>query len=194
MSTDPRDRVVVTPLGAIAAATFLPASDGVPVGTMIHWAGQEEAGPDPDRWLIAAGQHELKADYADLFAVVGTLWGTPADPAYFAIPSVRGEVIVSAGAPPSGLQVLPGDRGGTQNVVLTTDQMPAHRHLGTVTTGAGGTTGPTDGVPPHNSTPAAGQPWQTGLTGGASGTEGLATAHENMPPFVVMTAYIKARP
>lgn len=177
------------PLATLPAATFTPPSrgGGVPVGMVMHFAGGSVASAAlsaEDVWLPVDGGEPLKADYPELFAVLGTVWGVSADPTRFVLPPLRGRFVIGPNS--AGPTLLVATTGGVHEHTLTVNEIPAHRHTGTVTTAGGGTTGPTDAVPPHNSTPAAGQPWQSSVVGG-----GLA--HNNMPPYVVLAPFIRAR-
>jgi Phage Tail Collar Domain len=49
--------------------------DNTPVGTIVTYGGQEP----PPGYLPCDGSTPLRTDYAELFATVGTLWGTTAD-------------------------------------------------------------------------------------------------------------------
>lgn len=57
----------------------------VPVGALFDWPTETV----PDGWLERNGASLVRADYADLFAVIGTMYGT-ADATHFNLPDDRG--------------------------------------------------------------------------------------------------------
>ena len=56
-------------------------------GMMVMWPG----GTAPTGWLLCQGQSLLVADYPNLFAIVGTAYGS-ADASHFNLPDMRGRV------------------------------------------------------------------------------------------------------
>ena len=61
----------------------------VPVGTIISFAGTTY----PTGWLECNGSDILRADYADLFKVVGDTFDSDDDSTTFTLPDLRGEFI-----------------------------------------------------------------------------------------------------
>jgi hypothetical protein len=61
---------------------------GVPVGTIVAYGGLDAN--VPDGWLLCNGQELFRRDYAELFAVIGTLWGDGNSVATFNLPDLRG--------------------------------------------------------------------------------------------------------
>ena len=110
-----------------------------PAGTVNTYAGSTA----PTGWLLCDGRSEgiLRATYADLFAVVGTTYGSGDGSTTFNLPDMRGRV-------PAGLDNMGGTAvgrltntvltasntlgatGGTQTHTLTSAQsgLPAHGH------------------------------------------------------------------
>lgn len=75
----------------------------------------------PSGYAICNGQDLLKSAYPQLFAIVGTTFGTPANPLFFRIPDLRGQFI-------RGLDL---GRGVDLSRTLGTDQVDtftAHNH------------------------------------------------------------------
>lgn len=65
-----------------------------PTGTVVAFAGAAA----PTGWLLCDGGLALKADYPDLFAVIGTIYG-PGDTTHFQKPDLRGAFVRGLGAP-----------------------------------------------------------------------------------------------
>lgn len=61
----------------------------VPAGAILPFA----AASPPTGWLVCDGAEVLRADYAELFAEIGTVWGNGDDATTFALPDFRGEFL-----------------------------------------------------------------------------------------------------
>lgn len=119
----------------------LSGTSGTPVGAIIDFAGASV----PDGWLVCAGQSLSRTDYAALFAVIGTNYGS-ASGSTFNLPDCRGRVSAGRDLDQGGLanrltSVTPngttvGAVGGAQSVALTIGQLAAHTHTGS--TGSAG--------------------------------------------------------
>lgn len=64
-----------------------------PVGTINAYGGTTA----PDGWLLCQGQAISRTDYADLFAVIGTAFGSGDGSTTFNVPDFRGEFLRGAG-------------------------------------------------------------------------------------------------
>lgn len=101
----------------------------------------------PKHWMKCEGQLLNIADYPDLYATISTTFGGDGV-LTFALPDMRGRVPVHAGTGPTQTTTYAQTGGagnqtvtGTGQIVLTTDQLPAHSHTATFTgTGGSGTT------------------------------------------------------
>ena len=175
-----------------------------PVGTVTAFAG--EASPS-NQWLICDGSLKSKYEYAPLFKVIGTRYGSSGD--LFRVPDLRGRTVIGTGSG-SGLSARAlNDSGGSENAILV-----SHNH--------GGATGSMNRNNPHGHNDhnilrvygAAGsqqgmlyesrasRDWVHGFIDGHSQTDinhehGIATEGEsgtgkNMPPFVALNYLIKA--
>jgi microcystin-dependent protein len=92
--------------------------DLTPIGAIAQWA----IATPPAKWLICDGQSLVRADYAELFAVLGTNYGA-ADAAHFYVPDYRNYSPMGAGS-----TVAIGGAAGTLQQSLSTTQMPSHSH------------------------------------------------------------------
>jgi len=129
--SDPTDALTVQ-----QAAGF-----GVPVGTILDFGGTVL----PDGYLWCNGALVSRTDYAELFGVIGGVFGNGDGSTTFATPDFRGRVaagkddmggaeranrITEGGSGLIGRNL--GAGGGSQIHVLTTAQMPLHNHTGSV--------------------------------------------------------------
>lgn len=105
-----------------------------PVGSVIMYAGND----DIAGFYICDGRQLKQTDYSDLYAVIGDTYTASPGPTYFRIPDLRSRFIVGAcgtsTSPPFGFtKYNPGDIGGSEGHILTTDEVGAHNHDLTVT-------------------------------------------------------------
>lgn len=85
---------------------------------------------DINGWLICDGRSLLRADYPELFEIIGTSFGSVNSDS-FSLPDYRGRV---PGAIGSGTDLSSRNIGtslGTENVTLSSLQIPSHSHTGT---------------------------------------------------------------
>jgi len=150
----------------------------LPIGTILPFAGQTA----PSGYLLCHGQTVLRADYPDLFAVVGTLYGASVSGTEFNIPDLRQSVPVGVDeAGPAGFDI--GDVGGEITHTLTVSEMPAHKHAtrtayAVVVGGA-----PGDSIPAGSGGALQDINQMASVGGGAS--------HNNMPPYLAINYIIK---
>jgi len=94
-----------------------------PVGTIMAYVGESA----PSGFLLCDGAQYPQADYPDLYAVVGDVWGG-ADSGFFRVPDLKGRVPVGRDINTGEFQEI-GDVGGATTVTLSTSQIPAHTHV-----------------------------------------------------------------
>lgn len=91
---------------------------GVPTGTVMDFAGP--VANIPDGWL-ACGQAVSRAQYANLFGIIGTTWGPGDSTTTFDLPPQN---VFAKGV---GMDNV-GDTGGAGSVTISIAQLPAHNH------------------------------------------------------------------
>lgn len=89
--------------------------DNTPVGAIMPYGGDS----DPAYWLICDGRAISRTAYAELFAVIGTTYGSGDGSTTFNIPDLRGRVAVGHNTT-YGL----GTSGGTNTNILTLENLP----------------------------------------------------------------------
>ena len=119
--------------GPVAPAGFM----NWPAGVSVDWWGPTA----PAGTLLCFGQSLLRADYAALFAIIGTTYGA-ADGTHFTLPDTRGRVIagkdnmggtgagrlLSTGQGGSVDGLTLGGAGGADRISLAIGHLPNHGH------------------------------------------------------------------
>ena len=100
-----------------------------PVGSVIMYAGDA----DIAGFYICDGRQLTQATFPDLYAVIGDTYTPSPGPTYFRIPDLRSRFVVgacgTATSPPFGLTKYdPGDTGGEEAHILSTDEVGEHTH------------------------------------------------------------------
>jgi microcystin-dependent protein len=153
----------------------------ITAGTIIPYAGSSA----PTGFLLCDGSAVSRTTYADLFAVVGTTYGSGDGSTTFNVPDLRGRVpagkdnmggsaasrLTSTTMTPDGNTL--GATGGEQTHTLVTSEIPSHTH--TIRTFALGNSG-TQQV--ANSSAGGGT-----MTSNATGGGG---AHNNVQPTLIV--------
>lgn len=81
----------------------------------------------PKDWAMCNGQMLNVHDNPALYALIGAEFGGNGV-STFALPDLRGRVLVGEGTDHFGFTYLRGQRGGEENVTLELDEMPKHIH------------------------------------------------------------------
>ena len=151
-----------------------PGSPGLsvlPVGCVIPFAGSEA----PEGFLRCDGAAVSRETFADLFGVLGTVYGAGDGATTFHVPDLRGRMVLGTG-PGRAL----GAQGGEASHRLTLEEIPSHAH------------GVTDYAGVNTTSPRINSQVGFGEAGRSTSAVGGGKAHNNLPPFVALHFLIKA--
>lgn len=174
--------------------------DSDQIGTVKTFAGQTI----PTGWMLCDGRSLLRADYPELFAQLGTMHGS-GDGASFNIPDLRSSFIYGASA--ANAQ---GASGGEASHVLTAAETALIDHDHDMVSANLGSAGPallTSGGKVYalgrgaagsaSTLPAlvasSGTYYGIGVGGVAIPAPRNGSAHNNLPPYVVLAFIVKAK-
>ncbi len=147
----------------------------------------------PKNWAACNGQLLSIAQNSALFSLLGTTYGGNGITT-FALPDMRGKVLVHEGQAPGGPTLYTmGQTGGSESVTLTVAQMPAHSHTVNAVTSEGNQNVPTNSLPADTkgldkeySDATANTTMKTTMINPTGGTQ----AHENRPPYLTLKCII----
>ena len=151
----------------------------------------------PQGWALCNGQLMSIQQNAALFSILGTTFGGDGIRT-FGLPNFQGVAPMSWGSAPSGSVYVNGQTGGSENMALSLNQMPAHTHFAFGVNTTGGSADPTNNLP---ATPAdASQANTTIYTPSTSqnvlmaqqmiGNSGGNQPHTNMQPYLCLSFII----
>ena len=92
------------------------------IGSITAYAGQTV----PEGYMICDGSTLNKADYPELFDIIGTVYGGDGVTT-FKLPNLLGKVVTCVDANDTDFDTV-GKTGGAKTVTLTTNQIPSHTH------------------------------------------------------------------
>jgi microcystin-dependent protein len=116
--------------------------EGIPTGTIVPWTDSSL----PTGFLECNGANVSRTTYADLFAVIGTTYGSGDGSSTFGLPDLQDEVVVgksptkalastggantvsSGGSVTTNINVTGNVGGNTANATLSTPQLASHSH------------------------------------------------------------------
>ncbi|MCJ1709221.1 phage tail protein [Microbacterium sp. VKM Ac-2923] len=157
-----------------------------PIGSVMPFAGTTP----PSGWLVCDGRTVLQKDYPALYATIGEPWKKGATEGTFAIPNMRGRVVIGVdpGDPDFPLSAM----GGEKAHRLTKNEMPSHSHY--IDGPNGGQLSGTNGGGSGGNT-AGYAPWFGGGFGAQAArvvAEGGDGWHNNLQPFLALNYIIRA--
>ncbi|MEE4209781.1 MAG: tail fiber protein [Parvularcula sp.] len=181
-------------LASITAVTFAllgSASAQDPILGEIKWFGFNFC---PRGFAAANGQLLPIAQNSALFSLYGTNFGGDGR-ATFALPDLRGRVMISAGQGPALTDRRLGEKGGSEEVTLQADEIPSHNHALRGTTNFGNVSNPSgvalaDGRTSRIYSSNTGAGLNAELNGQSIGQAGGGQPHANMPPYTTLTACV----
>ena len=147
------------------------------VGMIVLWPGTAF----PDGWIECDGLLLDDTDFPDLFAVIGTDYGSSGAGTY-RIPDLRGRVPVGNDNGQAEFAAM-GQSGGFKAHTLTMTEIPSHNHSYNT---------PDSGTPQY-ATVQSGTGVQLRRVASMSGNAGGGAAHNNLQPYLTFKYIIRAR-
>lgn len=160
--------------------------DTLPIGSMIPYG---KATP-PENWLVCDGSAVSRTTYAELFAVIGTSYGSGDGSTTFNLPNKKGKVSVGIDSSDTDFNAI-GKTGGEKTHKLTVDEMPRHSHKQQGSTTEAGASTIKVKMVYANSINTNDTGTTVGADYGVSNTGGNGT-HNNLQPYQVDNWIIKA--
>jgi len=156
-----------------------------PIGTILTMSFRA-GGQAPLGLLHCDGSNVSRADYPELFKVIGTTWGQGDSVSTFGLPDLRGRALVGAGA---GVQLTArdvGTLGGEEAHELKALELPSHVHSYSAAGGSADIRQYAAAATGHSNALARSSAAISGASGGNA-------SHNNMQPYAVIAYFIKAR-
>jgi microcystin-dependent protein len=137
----------------------------------------------PQGWAYCDGQLLQITQASALFALLGTTYGGDGR-STFGLPDLRGRIPVHMGTGPGLTPRAIGEQGGTEQVSLTSNQLPAHSHGLQVSSNEATTNAPAGAVlADTNVALYAAEAVGAVLSGAAVSAAGGGQSHDNMMPY-----------
>jgi microcystin-dependent protein len=145
----------------------------------------------PLGWALCQGQQLAISQNEVLFQLIGTTYGGDGENT-FALPDLRSRVPLHQGNGPGLSNRVIGQQGGSEQVTLTTGQMPAHTHAQRASKAAAqAAAGSSGSVLAAAAVNLYGNgPPTTPMAAGGIASSGGGQPHENMAPFQAMNYII----
>jgi len=145
----------------------------------------------PRGWALCDGQLLSIIQNPALFSILGTTYGGDGSTT-FALPNVRGRVMIHAGTGPGLTRRNLGDMGGTETETLTTAQMPDHTHTLRASSGAATAIAPGGNV---LASPGRTRLYDSGtanvdMSADSITATGGNASHNNMQPYTTLNCII----
>jgi microcystin-dependent protein len=145
----------------------------------------------PAGWAICAGQLIPISENETLFNLIGTTYGGDGQNT-FALPDLQGRIPIHQGTSVSGSTWVIGQKAGTEQITLNTNQIPQHSHAfmasqnnATLSTPANNVTGLVGATQIYrDATPSA------AMAASAVTSVGGSLPHDNLQPFLCVSFII----
>lgn len=158
------------------------------IGQVILFAGNFA----PRSWAFCQGQLLPISQNTALFSIIGTMYGGDGRTT-FALPDLRGRVAIGPGQGPGLSNYSIGQKGGSESVTLTVNEIPAHTHsVSPLAKNGGGD----DTNPGGNkwmataSTDLYAESTNTNMGASPSTPTGGGGAHNNIQPYLAISYVI----
>jgi microcystin-dependent protein len=134
----------------------------------------------PAGWMFCEGQLLPISENETLFQLIGTTYGGDGQ-STFALPDLRGRIPIHQG---NGFILA--QTGGAEEVTLTVNQIPAHRHVLLATRNPGNDPSPANGLPAESSVASLYQSEvpNTAMAATAISAVGGSQPHTNFQPYL----------
>ena len=96
----------------------------IPVGGLMPYAGSTS----PEGWLLCDGAAINRTTYANLFALIGTTYGSGNGTTTFNVPDMRSRMPIGTGAGTGLTSRALAATGGAESVVVASGNLPLHQH------------------------------------------------------------------
>lgn len=145
----------------------------------------------PRSWAFCDGQLLAVSQNDALFSLLGTVYGGDGRTT-FGLPDMRGRLSVHAGQGPGLSLRRLGAKAGQENVTLTTNEIPLHRHAYQGSTDAGNSNTPAGNVLAGRASDATyiETPASTSMSSSAVANTGGSQSHTNMMPYLCVNYII----
>lgn len=203
LQTNARDEIgdlsdLETPskLNLVAAVNSLAAvgGDTMPIGAILPFSGSTI----PNNFLLADGSAVSRETYSELFALIGTTYGSGNGSTTFNLPNLKGRVPVGLDSNDSDLSVL-GNSAGEKKHKLVESELPEISAWWAIHGQEGGTIFYTLNGKATGTRYGSYKTTQGGTLGGAQSYQnpgikfGQNGLHNNMQPYVVVNYIIKVK-
>jgi microcystin-dependent protein len=134
----------------------------------------------PAGWMFCEGQLLPISENETLFQLIGTTYGGDGQET-FALPDLRGRIPIHQG---NGFILA--EAAGTEEVTLSTQQIPVHNHPLVAASTAGNAVTPGGNLPANSTSvkPYISEPPDGNFNAGAIGIDGGSQPHTNFQPYL----------
>ncbi|MEQ9162951.1 MAG: tail fiber protein [Ilumatobacter fluminis] len=147
----------------------------------------------PRGWALCDGQLLAVSQNDALFSLIGNIYGGDGETT-FGLPDLRGRLAVHAGSGPGLSPRQLGAKGGSENVTITSNEMPSHTHPVRASSQGGMSTSPVGNYPASVPLTARYQNVDAGSAGSVSmettDSVGGNRSHTNLAPALCVNYII----